>query len=261
LVPPDHRRLAAIHQNDVLRSRFEQDALVPKENVPTVCPTRVLSPPHTGPSLPVLHASKSTKIMEPPRLSSPPPRPSTPPRNLTMPDLSKFLSPSDEPPRPSKPVSRTRIALATDLWTEGGRADLLGLTLEQHGVPYATPTEKAIRRGLEVSPRKAGIGKEIRYARGGLAEQASQAIGKRTRRSHSGVGAYLRPSLRACSCRSRKFSTQSGLLPNEGARVCCCVWRVVGPEGRTMCRCWFYFPSHRTTRRISRCGLSKRDAV
>jgi len=97
-----------------------------------------------------------------------------------MPDLSKFLSPSDEPPRPSKPVSRTRIALATDLWTEGGRADLLGLTLEQHGVPYATPTEKAIRRGLEVSPRKAGIGKEIRYARGGLAEQASQAIGKRT---------------------------------------------------------------------------------
>jgi len=62
-------------------------------------------------------------------------------------------------------MSRTRIALATNLWTEGGRADVLALTLEQNGVPYATPMEKAVRRGLEVSPRKAGIGKEIRYVR------------------------------------------------------------------------------------------------
>jgi len=76
-------------------------------------------------------------------------------------------------------VSETFIARATDLWTQGGRADVLGLTLVQNGVQHATPFEKAVRRGLEVSPRKVGIGKEIRYPRGGLVEQASQAIGKK----------------------------------------------------------------------------------
>ncbi|KAI9512140.1 hypothetical protein F5148DRAFT_1165569, partial [Russula earlei] len=147
-------------------------ALFPNEIVPALASRRILSPP-----LPVL---PSTKILEPPRLSSMPPRPSTPPTNLAAPDLSKFLSPVYPPPRPSKPVSNMRIARATDLWTQGGRADLLGLTLEQHGVQDATPFEKAIQRGLEVSPRKAGMGKEIRYVRGGLAEQASRAIGKKT---------------------------------------------------------------------------------
>ncbi|KAF8272709.1 hypothetical protein EI94DRAFT_1717754, partial [Lactarius quietus] len=75
-----------------------------------------------------------------------------------------------EPPkiRPSTPP-RT-----TDVLTE---AELLGLTLVRDG---ATPIEKAIRRGLEVTPRKAGAGKEIRYTRGGLAERASQVIGWRT---------------------------------------------------------------------------------
>ena len=153
-------------QNDSLRSRSARDALVPKENAPAVDLTRILSPP--PPPVPVLvpHSSNSTKILSPPRLFSPPPRPSTPPKNLAEPDLSKFLSPSHGPSRRSKPVSRTRIALATDLWTDGGRADLLGLTLEQDGAQYATRMEKAVRRGLEVSPRKVGgIGKEIRYAR------------------------------------------------------------------------------------------------
>ena len=155
-------------QNDSLRSRSARDALVPKENAPAVDLTRILSPPPppVPVPVPVPHPSNSTKILSPPRLFSPPPRPSTPPKNLAEPDLSKFLSPSHGPSRRSKPVSRTRIALATDLWTDGGRADLLGLTLEQDGAQYATRMEKAVRRGLEVSPRKVGgIGKEIRYTR------------------------------------------------------------------------------------------------
>jgi hypothetical protein len=155
-----HCRPATAHP---LHSRSTQDALIPIENAPALGPIRVFSPPPL-PS-PVQHYSNSTKILEPPRLSTPPPRPCTPPKNVAAPDLSRFHSPSHDPPRPSKPVSRTRIALATDLWTEGGRADVLALTLEHNGVQYATPMEKAVRRGLEVSPRKAGIGKEIRYAR------------------------------------------------------------------------------------------------
>ena len=140
-----------------------QDALVPNENIPAPVLTRILSPPPAPVPIPISRSSNSTKVLNPPRLFSPPPRPCTPPKNLAEPDLSKF---SHGPSRPSKPVSRTRIALATDVWTDGGKADLLGLALEQHGVQHATPTEKAVRRGLEVSPRKAGgIGKEIRYAR------------------------------------------------------------------------------------------------
>jgi len=128
----------------------------------------------------VTHSSKFTKIIEPPKIPNPHPRPSTPPRSLTTPNLTSFLSPSRVPPRPSKPVSSTHIARATDVLTDSGRAELLGLTLTQHGVQPATPMEKEVRKGLEVTPRKPGGGKEIRYMRGGLAERASQMIGPNT---------------------------------------------------------------------------------
>lgn len=166
----DLERPVPDRQNGPLRSAsaLQHTLQAPNEkNVSTLSSTRILSPP--PPPLPVQHSSKkSTKILQPPRLPNPPgpPRPSTPPKNVAAPDLSTFLSPLHDPLRPSKPMSRTHIALATDLWTEGGRADLLGLTLEQDGVQYATPTDKVVQRGLEVSPRKVGgIGKEIRYVR------------------------------------------------------------------------------------------------
>ncbi|KAH9960286.1 hypothetical protein BC827DRAFT_1208519 [Russula dissimulans] len=166
------------HRPDTFRPLRALEVLVPNENLLALGSTRVLSPP--PPPLTVLPSPITTKVLRPPRLSSPPPpRPSTPPKDLAAPDLLKFRSPSHAPPRPSKPVSETFIARATDLWTQGGRADVLGLTLEQNGVQHATPFEKAVRRGLEVSPRKFGVGKEIRYPKGGLAEQASQAIGKK----------------------------------------------------------------------------------
>ena len=119
-------------------------------NATTAAPVVVLSPPPLH--LPV---AKSTKIIAPPMPHPHPhPRPSTPPRSLTS-----FIS---LPPRPSKPVSSTHIARATDVLTDSGRAELLGLTLVRDG---ATPMEKAVRRGLEVTPRKGSAGKEIRYMR------------------------------------------------------------------------------------------------
>jgi hypothetical protein len=127
----------------------------PVPPIPTAVPTRVLSPPLQLPKLTV------TKIIKPPTLHAPPTNlPASVP--APTPDLSKFLS-----LRPSKPIFETKIALATDPWTEGARADLLALTLEQNGVQHFTPIEKAVCKGLQVSPRKAGggIGKEIRYLR------------------------------------------------------------------------------------------------
>lgn len=172
-VPDSHTR--PICQIDLPRPSAVEAAPV---NATAAALVSVLSPPPLH--LPVIHPSKSIKIIEPPKIPNLHPRPSTPPRHLTTPDPTSFLSPSRVPPRPSKPVSSTHIARATDVLSDSGKAELLGLTLAQDGVQPATPTEKAVRRGLEVSPRKSGAGKEIRYTRGGLAERASQVIGWKT---------------------------------------------------------------------------------
>lgn len=163
---PSHTR--SIRQIDPPRPSAVEAAPVNDENSSTAAPVSVLSPP----PLPVTDSSKSKKVIEPPKILSAHPRPSTPSRTLIS-----FHTPPRVPPRPSKPVSSTHIARATDVLTDSGRAELLGLTSAQDG---ATPMENAIRRGLEVTPRKAGAGKEIRYTRGGLAERASQVIGWKT---------------------------------------------------------------------------------
>ncbi|KAI0297014.1 hypothetical protein B0F90DRAFT_1819566 [Multifurca ochricompacta] len=173
-------RKGTICNNDPLQSISADGAPFPDRNIATVASastTRVLSPP--VPPLLDIHPLKLTRVLEPPKIPTLPPRPSTPPKTLDAPDLAVFLS-----PRPSKPVSKTRIARAMDLWTESGRAELLGMTLSHRGVQHATPMEKAVRRGLEVSPRKVGIGKDIRFMGGGLAEHASQVIGRKAT-SHS----------------------------------------------------------------------------
>ncbi len=160
-VPDSHTR--PIRQIDPPRPSAVEAAPVNDENATTAAPVGVLSPPPLHP--PVTHSSRSNKVIEPPKIPNAHPRPSTPPRSLTTPNLTSFLSPSRVPPRPSKPVSSTHIARATDVLTDSGRAELLGLTLAQDGVQPATPMEKAVQRGLEVTPRKAGAGKEIRYTR------------------------------------------------------------------------------------------------
>ncbi|KAH9976627.1 hypothetical protein BGW80DRAFT_1289494 [Lactifluus volemus] len=110
--------------------------------------TRVLSPPPQPPTTLTV-----TKVIKPPALH-------VPPTNLPV-------------PVPATTPDLSKIALATDPWTEGARADLLALTLEQNGMQHFTPIEKVIRRA------GGGIGKEIRYLRGGLAERASHVIGKK----------------------------------------------------------------------------------
>ncbi|KAH9052033.1 hypothetical protein EDB83DRAFT_2395869 [Lactarius deliciosus] len=152
-----------ICQIDPPRPSAVEAAPVNDENASTAAPVSVLSPPPLRRlHQPVAHSSKSTKVIEPPNILSTHQRPSTPSRSFTTPNPTSFRTPSRVPPRPSKPVSSTHIARATDVLTDNGRAELLGLTLVQDG---ATPMENAVRRGLEVTPRKAGAGKEIRYTR------------------------------------------------------------------------------------------------
>ncbi|KAI9435586.1 hypothetical protein H4582DRAFT_1970578, partial [Lactarius indigo] len=172
---PGSSHTRPIRQIDPPRPSAVEPAPVNDESASTAAPVSVL--PHPSLHSPVIHSFKPKKVIEPPKIPDAHPRPFTPPRSFTTPNLSSFLTPPHLPTRPSKPVSSTHIARATDVLTDSGRAELLGLTLAQDS---ATPTENAVRRGLEVTPRKAGAGKEVRYTRGGLAERASQVIGWKT---------------------------------------------------------------------------------
>ena len=48
----------------------------------------------------------------------------------------------------------TNVALATDIRSESGQAEVLSLYLQQHGHGFVDPTEREMRRGLETSPEK-----------------------------------------------------------------------------------------------------------
>ncbi|KAH9057621.1 hypothetical protein EDB87DRAFT_1630436, partial [Lactarius vividus] len=228
LVPGGHTR--PIRQIDPPRPSAVEAAPVNDENVSTAAPVSVLSPPPLH--QPVTHSSKSTKVIEPPKIPNAHPRPSTPPRSLTTPNPISFLS---IPLRPSKPVSSTHVARATDVLTNSGRAELLGLTLAQDG---ATPMENAVRRGLEVTPRKAGAGKEIRYTRGGLAERASQVIGRKT--TSLSLWRKSTPSLESASMlveieqvlRSPKPPAQRGGL--QATLICLARCRPSGEDDRSI---------------------------
>ncbi|THH18704.1 hypothetical protein EW146_g2321 [Bondarzewia mesenterica] len=95
------------------------------------------------------------------------------------PPFPKSLTSKGAPSKPLKSISKTRIALATDIRSEGGTAEVLGLFLQQHGTGYTSVGDRELARGLEVSPQKAwgsGGAKGPRYLSGGLAERASRTI-------------------------------------------------------------------------------------
>ncbi|THH06204.1 hypothetical protein EW146_g9689 [Bondarzewia mesenterica] len=69
--------------------------------------------------------------------------------------------------------------LVTDIRSEGGTAEVLGLFLQQHGTGYTSVGDRELSRGLELSPQKAGGSggaKGPRYLSGGLAERSSRTI-------------------------------------------------------------------------------------
>ncbi|KAI0309483.1 hypothetical protein OF83DRAFT_1179575 [Amylostereum chailletii] len=111
-------------------------------------------------------------LVKPPQYRPPAPveRPSTPPllRPITRPIAF-------EPPRaatakrvPMKAIS----AFAADVGSAGGKADVFGMFLRQHGVRFVSEGERELGRGLEVSPEKlkggggsGGSGGGARYLR------------------------------------------------------------------------------------------------
>ncbi|CCM02114.1 uncharacterized protein FIBRA_04191 [Fibroporia radiculosa] len=81
--------------------------------------------------------------------------------------------PSRESGPPMKSIFATAVALATDVHTEQGAAEVLAIRLQQHGHGYVDPTEREIRRGVGYSPEKLSKrNKDPKIRRGGLADCA-----------------------------------------------------------------------------------------
>ena len=102
--------------------------------------------PHTLPMAAVQNLTKD--ILQPLPSSSKPRRRISPP---PFPNSSLVIYSTT---KPLKPISATRIALATDIRSEGGAAEVLGLFVQQHGTGYVSIDDRELARGLDFSPHK-----------------------------------------------------------------------------------------------------------
>ncbi|KZT64854.1 hypothetical protein DAEQUDRAFT_759698 [Daedalea quercina L-15889] len=108
------------------------------------------------------------------------PRPVTPTPSKNAQPLKSIAPPPPPLAGPSrlvaselKSIFTTNVALATDIRSESGQAEVLSMYLQQHGHGFVDPNERELRRGLEQSPEKLSKHtKSAKFARGGLADRA-----------------------------------------------------------------------------------------
>ncbi|VDB85185.1 unnamed protein product [Peniophora sp. CBMAI 1063] len=137
-------------------------------------------PPETPARKPMSHKTTSAaKLLESmrkkvtPTPAVPLPGPPTLPAAMPPPPMQPLNT--IHQPRPSSPekeiaknvsITSTRIALATDLTTAGGSAELFGVMLGASGRELRSAGEKELARGLEITPtkpksRRGGVGKGV----------------------------------------------------------------------------------------------------
>ncbi|KAL0576039.1 hypothetical protein V5O48_005947 [Marasmius crinis-equi] len=87
------------------------------------------------------------------------------------------LHPGTPPAKPLKTIGTTRVALATDISSDGA-AELASILLQQHHIEEESDghQEPERKRGLEVSPQKGRPYGANKFIRGGLAAQASSIL-------------------------------------------------------------------------------------
>ncbi|KAF8064075.1 hypothetical protein FPV67DRAFT_1503422 [Lyophyllum atratum] len=123
--------------------------------------------------------------LRPPPLPPPPPnapllRPGVPLKNLPAPTI--FASADTALEKDMRTISTTEIALATDLFTDSGAAELAHIFLrDQHPEITASTKEEPSEWNLGMSPQKGtkfvkGTGKEAKFVKGGLAARASELM-------------------------------------------------------------------------------------
>ncbi|KAJ7656670.1 hypothetical protein B0H17DRAFT_1213726 [Mycena rosella] len=158
---------------------------------------RQLAPP-PAPSAPIASSSKSTTSLKP---LVPPPYP------------APAQAPSSD--RTLRTISTTLIARATDLFTDNGASELASIFLhDQHpDIQWqSAPDDVDERRGIMMSPEKAGKGKE-KFLRNGLAARAAVLYD----RSHSSLSLWEAEMAHSLSSSASSF--RRGLNPDMRLRI------------------------------------------
>lgn len=121
-------------------------------------------------------AGPSTKPLLPPALPAAPiasaSRKPNSVRSIATPLQIAPTTPNKLGEREMKTISTTAVALATDVHSDSGGAELLSIFVQQHGHEFLNSSERELSRGLVQSPEKRSKTKEPKYIKGGLADRA-----------------------------------------------------------------------------------------
>ncbi|RDB23929.1 hypothetical protein Hypma_009243 [Hypsizygus marmoreus] len=192
---------------------------IPVPNFPLPGPTKEKDPPVFR-VLPAPDLRPATKDDALPsarlNLRPPPPPPPLPVVTSSKPivPLKYFQAPSIPAPvekasdKRMRTISTTEIALATDLFTESGTAELAHIILhDQHPEIAGQNKDESLEWNIGMSPQKGakyikGKGKEAKFVKGGLASRASELIS----RSQTSLALWHKETEDALSSTSRRLT-------------------------------------------------------
>ena len=120
-----------------------------------------MPPPTLPPPKPADTRLISITSLKPLPVTPPPPNKKLKPLGSLVPP--PIPGPSRRPASEMKTIFTTNVALATDIRTERGQAEVLALYLQQYGTGFVDPTERELQRGLETSPEK--LSKRTKHAK------------------------------------------------------------------------------------------------
>ncbi|GLB44175.1 hypothetical protein LshimejAT787_1601050 [Lyophyllum shimeji] len=192
--------------------------LAPKKKEKNSTPTFRIPPPPDPRAAAKSEPSSTTNPQRQLRPAPPPPlplplppnaapaRPSVPLKDLFAPTI---FAPADTTlDKSMRTISTTEIALATDLSTDSGTAELAHIFLrDQHPELAASNKEELPEWNLGMSPQKGakfakGKGKEAKFVKGGLAARASELMA----RSHTSLALWHKETELLLASSSRRLS-------------------------------------------------------
>jgi len=149
----------------------------PAKEVASIAAPRFLFPAPSDSSRNNIFSIES-KFLQPPQ--SPKSKSAAPLKPLAPPSFP-VAGPSRGAARSMKSIFATNVALATDLRSENGPAEVLSIQLQAHGHSFMDPTERELQRGLQRSPERLSKHKKSsEYTSGGLAERASMLFSQQS---------------------------------------------------------------------------------
>ncbi|KAF5376076.1 hypothetical protein D9615_007729 [Tricholomella constricta] len=191
--------------------------LPPKEKEKNRLPAfRIVPPPDPRIAVQAELSSTTTPALQlrPPPLPPPPRNAASSKSGVPLKSLSAptIFAPTETSPDDSmRTISTTDIALATDLFTDSGAAELAHIFLrDQHPEIAASNKEEHMEWNIGMSPQKGakfvkGKGKETKFVKGGMAERVREVMA----RSHTSLALWHKETelkLASSSSSSRRLN-------------------------------------------------------